>query len=46
MRETEKFSKTMNDGFDYGIAIGKWIVIGTVVIIVGGALMATLLTSG
>lgn len=44
MRETEKFAKTMNDGMDNAVKIFKWLVIISVVIILGGATIGTLLS--
>lgn len=44
MRETEKFAKTMNDGMDNAVKIFKWLVIISVVVILGGATIATLLS--
>ena len=44
MRETEKFAKTMNDGMDIAVTMTKWIIIFVVVAVLGGALIATLLS--
>ena len=44
MRETEKLSKTVNDGMDTAISIAKWLGIFVIVAIIGGAAIATLVS--